>query len=288
MRNFILKYGVLFLAFSFAFSSCGKSDKPVDTVEGEQNIHEVQLVQEAPAVDPDIWKLEKVLSSMSDRAKEAMPDGNPYEFLADLQKVLESDASEENGSLFVLVDKQHYLPDGFVPAKLVPLTDEKKHSYTFWRKDLSLRADVEDALEVMAAAARREGINLLVSSTYRSYDYQVKLFKRYADADGYENALRYSAPAGTSQHQLGVAIDFGTIDENYAKTREGKWLYANAERFGWSLSFPQGYEDVTGYMWECWHFRYIGAEACAFQKKWFGNIQQFMMEFIYAWKNCSE
>ena len=41
----------------------------------------------------------------------------------------------------------------------------------------------------------------------------------------------------------------------------GKWLYANGEQYGWSLSFPQGYEDVTGYRWECWHFRYIGKEA---------------------------
>ena len=57
----------------------------------------------------------------------------------------------------------------------------------------------------------------------------------------------------------------------------------NAAKYGWSLSFPQGYEDVTGYMWECWHFRYIGEEACRFQKKWFSDIQQFMIEFLDAW-----
>jgi D-alanyl-D-alanine carboxypeptidase len=64
----------------------------------------------------------------------------------------------------------------------------------------------------------------------------------------------------------------------------GKWMYAHAEEYGWSLSFPQGYEDATGYRWECWHFRYIGKAACMFQKKYFNNVQQFMIEFIHAWQ----
>ena len=58
----------------------------------------------------------------------------------------------------------------------------------------------------------------------------------------------------------------------------------HAGDYGWSLSFPAGYEEATGYEYECWHFRYIGEKAALFQKKWFGNVQQYMLEFIAAWK----
>jgi D-alanyl-D-alanine carboxypeptidase len=84
-----------------------------------------------------------------------------------------------------------------------------------------------------------------------------------------------------------MALDFAPVDDDFDKTPGGKWVYENAAKYGWSLSFPKGYEDVTGYRWECWHFRYIGVEACNFQKKWFGDVQQFMIEFINCWEMSS-
>ena len=103
----------------------------------------------------------------------------------------------------------------------------------------------------MAKAALNDGIKLLVSSTYRSYSYQEKLFAKWVAIDGLEEAERESARPGTSQHQLGVAIDFGSITDDFAETYMGKWVYENAAKYGWSLSFPKGYEDITGYRWEC-------------------------------------
>ena len=202
---------------------------------------------------------------------------NKSEFLADLYSVLDQDKD----FLLVLVDKTHYLQPDYVPEDLIPL--KKNDLYNISRNDLSLRIPVEKALQVMSQGAKKDGITLLVSSTYRSYDYQKKLFARYVAQDGEALAERYSARAGTSQHQLGTAIDFGSITDEFAETKQGKWLYAHAAEYGFSLSFPAGYEDVTGYMWECWHYRYIGKDACALQKKWFGDIQQYMMEFIDAW-----
>jgi D-alanyl-D-alanine carboxypeptidase len=235
-------------------------------------------------VDPEVQKLGRVLGGMSDRAKAAIPNGNPAEFLADLHKVLDAEKAFplNDKSLFTLIDKQHPVADTYVPTGLVPLV--KNNYYTISRNDLSLRPDVEQALVELSKAAQRDGITLLVSSTYRSYEYQKKVYAKWVAIDGQVEADRESARPGTSQHQLGAAIDFGTIDDSFWETKMGKWLYANGAQYGWSLSFPQGYEDVTGYRWECWHFRYIGKEACAFQKKWFGDIQQFMFEFIDAWK----
>lgn len=76
----------------------------------------------------------------------------------------------------------------------------------------------------------------------------------------------FSAPPGASQHQLGTVIDLGSIDDSYADTAEGKWMFKNAWKYGWSLSYPKDMEHITGYKWESWHYRYLGVEACKFQK----------------------
>ena len=236
------------------------------------------------AVNPEIEKLNRVLMSMSDRCKAAIPNGNPEEFLADLHKVLETQKNyrSDDLSLLYLIDKKHNVGSEYVPKDLMPVKGNDLWNVS--RNDLSLRPEAYEALEELSRAALNDGIKLMVSSTYRSYQYQEGLFNRYVKQDGLELAERYSARPGTSQHQLGVAIDFGSITDDWGDTKMGKWVYAHAAEHGWSLSFPQGYEDVTGYMWECWHFRYIGKEACRFQKKWFGDIQQFMLEFIDAWE----
>ena len=188
-------------------------------------------------------------------------------------------------SLYYLIDKKHSVEESYVPTHLVKV--QSNNAYVVNKKDIYLREDAEAALREMAGHAKADGITLDVSSTYRSYAYQKNLFDYWVKVDGLEEAERESARPGTSQHQLGCAIDFGSIDDDYDKTPGGQWMYKHAAEYGWSLSFPKGYEDVTGYRWECWHFRYIGIEACKFQKKWFNNVQQFMLEFIDEWKKQS-
>lgn len=206
--------------------------------------------------------------------------GNTADFIQDINNLI---ASDENG-LLLLVDKKHYLANTFVPEDLVDLT--KNPDYAINRTDLSLRVCVEEALRKMAVAAKAEGITLLVSSTYRSYDYQKNLYARNVKQMGKEAADRESAPPGASQHQTGTAIDFGDITDKFATEPSGIWLAANAGKYGFSLSFPQGYEPVTGYRWECWHYRYIGQSAVFMQEKWFNNVQQYMLDFIHFYKNA--
>ncbi|MBO4403946.1 MAG: M15 family metallopeptidase [Treponema sp.] len=206
-------------------------------------------------------------------------------FIKDLKDVLaeEKEMPENDVSLFYLIDKKHNIGSDYEPKGLIPV--KQCSLYNVSRNDLSLRPEAFYALDDLARAAKADGITLMVSSTYRSYNYQKNLFARYVAQDGEAEAERYSARPGTSQHQLGVAVDFGSITDDWGDTRMGKWVYNNAAKYGWSLSFPKGYEDVTGYMWECWHFRYIGKKACALQEKYFAGIQQYMLEFIDAWKN---
>lgn len=190
---------------------------------------------------------------------------------------------EDTAGLLDLVDKANLLSKDAVPADLVPLAEGR--SYVVNRSGLSLRRDAEAALELMAAAALRDGVTLVASSSYRSWEYQQGLYERNVRELGKEAADRESAPPGASQHQLGTAVDFGSITDDFARTRAGKWLAAHAGEYGWSLSFPDGYEAVTGYRWEGWHYRYIGVDAARFQKEWFDDVQQYMLVFIDAWKS---
>jgi D-alanyl-D-alanine carboxypeptidase len=186
--------------------------------------------------------------------------------------------------LRLLVDKGHPLPSGYEPADLRPL---RCRNYRAGISDpMALRAAAEAALEEMGAAAAREGVVLTVSSAYRSYEYQVGSFDRWTKRLGRVEAERVSAQPGRSQHQLGLVVDFGGLENSFAQTRAGLWVKDNASRFGWSLSYPEGYEDVTGYAWESWHYRYVGTELAAFIDGWFGGIQQYALAFIYEWENA--
>jgi D-alanyl-D-alanine carboxypeptidase len=202
--------------------------------------------------------------------------------MADLDAVFE----EGDSRLWELVDKKHTLePLDYTPDDLVELS--RAGAFTIGREGMLLRAPAAAALQEMALAARKDGVTLLASSTFRSYDYQVEVYGRNVRQNGQAQADRESARPGYSQHQTGLVVDFGSITDDYAQTAPGKWLTANAPAYGWSLSFPDGYEEVTGYRWECWHYRYVGKPLARFIDTWFAGIQQYTLQFIYAWERTN-
>ncbi len=177
-----------------------------------------------------------------------------------------------------LVDKTHALPKEYKPDELVSLAE---YPFTLNRRDLRLsRACMPDLL-AMVEAARADGVELVLSSAYRSYDYQKSLYERYVRKHGKEEADRFSARPGTSQHQLGLALDFGSISKEIAHTAQGKWLEKHAWKYGFSLSYPEGKEELTGYMYEPWHFRYISRTGTRLQHEFFGGIQQHLTEYLH-------
>jgi len=180
--------------------------------------------------------------------------------------------------LRALVDKQHALPSGYSPADLTALGGGP---YLVSRTGLTLRSSAARSLAEMAGAARADGVTLVAASAYRSYDHQTTVHNRLVLQMGRAAAERVSARPGHSQHQTGLALDFGPIDNSFAASPAGIWMDANAGRFGWSLSYPDGYEHVTGYSWESWHFRYLGRELAAFKERHFGGIQQFALRFLH-------
>lgn len=122
-----------------------------------------------------------------------------------------------------------------------------------------------EAFDKMAAAAKIDGYELFAFSTFRSYERQVNLYNQYVEKDGQAAADRYSARPGYSEHQTGLAFDIGEVNfeqhwasASFGETPAGKWVAQNAHLYGFILRYPLGKEEITGYMHEAWHFRYVG------------------------------
>lgn len=217
--------------------------------------------------------LEKVTAEEPEKVQEAIL-ARPQYFLELIKRALALPDFH-----LLLVDPEHTLPEGYTPDALVRLAD---YPLSLNRNNLTLHEACMPDLLAMNEAAGSDGVQLLLSSTYRSYEYQRGLYENYVKEHGKEEADRFSARPGTSQHQLGTAIDFGSITEKIAKTPQGKWLAEHAWEYGFSLSYPKGGEVFTGYKWEPWHFRYISRTGTRLQREFFDDTQQYMTEFLHA------
>lgn len=104
------------------------------------------------------------------------------------------------------------------------------------------------------------GLNIYLSSGFRSYDYQNEIYNNYVAWDGQELADTYSARPGHSEHQSGLAIDVNQIDDSFIGTPEAIWLEQHCYEYGFILRYPQSKQDITGYKYESWHIRYVGTD----------------------------
>lgn len=200
--------------------------------------------------------------------------GEKQLFLDYMYLILES--PEE---LHVLVDKSHALASDYAPDDLVLLTE---YDVIVNKKGMRIRTVLLHDFLSMIHDARAAGVEPVISSAYRSYDLQSRLYDYYVSINGREEADRFSARPGTSQHQLGLTLDFGSVSEGYENTPDGKWLLKNAAEYGFSLSYPEGYEWLTGYMFEPWHYRYVGPLLAETEARFFDGIQQYMLEYLRA------
>lgn len=164
----------------------------------------------------------------------------------------------------VLVNKDNPIPDGYVPK--LAYVDGKNH-----------RVDerIADALGSMLKDCRKNGLDPMICSSYRSNETQISLFqsmvKRYknqgmSDEEAVNAAKIIVAYPGTSEHQLGLAVDivskkYQVLDEKQEQTKVYRWLKEHCVEYGFIVRYPDGKTDITGIIYEPWHFRYVGIEA---------------------------
>lgn len=164
----------------------------------------------------------------------------------------------------MLVNKQRPLGKDFVPGDLV------RPQYTAANRTADgqyLTREAADAFNKLAADALAAGHEIVVTTAYRSYNFQSYLYNSYVEKDGQALADTYSAQPGKSEHQTGLAADVSSPSVNYelttayGDTAEGKWLAENGWKYGFIIRYPLGKENITGYTYEPWHLRYVGQDA---------------------------
>ncbi len=150
-----------------------------------------------------------------------------------------------HGHEMILVNKQYHLPERYNPG---------------------VDATAQAAFDAMQNAALEDGISIWVVSGFRSYELQRDIFQGNADQYGEEEANTFSARPGESEHQTGLAFDIGgeeaahILEESFATTAEFQWLAEHAVDYGFILRFLKDKTWATGYVYEPWHFRYVGVE----------------------------
>lgn len=165
-------------------------------------------------------------------------------------------SNEDASKIDVLVNKYHKLDENYEPSDLT-IIDSKYASGT-----QKLRKEAQIKFEEMASDMAKENLKIYAGSTYRSYTYQKGLYDRYVKKDGFAAAETYSARSGYSEHQLGLAVDIVNDKWDYLSEndKEYDYLVKNSYKYGFILRYPRGSEYITGYMFEDWHFRYLGIE----------------------------
>ena len=186
--------------------------------------------------------------------------GLDREFYTNMEDVDMSDG------ILVLCNKYHILKSNYVPD-LVSLSGYGGGQ---------MQREAASHFKEMVDAAKKDGISLKNVSGYRSYntqkylynnyvkrDTQKYLYNNYVKRDGVAKADTYSARAGSSEHQTGLASDINTASSSahFEKTKEYAWLIKNSYKYGFILRYPEGKTFITGYKYEPWHYRYVGTDV---------------------------
>lgn len=221
--------------------------------------HSASSTGSSPTSSPSVSPFTSPSESPATQTASATPAGSPSVSKAASASPAAARPSVESSpeSLRCLVNKMRpFAQKDWAPSDLVDFEGQQ------------LRAEAAQAARTMMDAAKAEGVTLTVSSAYRSYAVQQQTYQHWVSVNGQKVADQLSARPGYSEHQTGLAIDFSSpegcrLEECYKDTRAGRWLAKNAQNYGFILRFPKGQQAVTGYLFEPWHYRYLGKDLTA-------------------------
>lgn len=182
---------------------------------------------------------------------------------ADTGASAEALSSKEETWSLVLINEEHPLDTGYTPD----LEAVREGSFV----DARIVEDTKKMLE----DAEKEGLNMYIVSAHRDYEAQREVFNTTmtqwisqgsTPLEAYEETKKSVAVPGTSEHASGLAMDitsgqYGELDEKQAETAEAKWLAENCWKYGFILRYPLDKSDITGIVFEPWHYRYVGKDA---------------------------
>jgi len=182
-------------------------------------------------------------------------------------------------SIWVVVNKGRVLPSDYAPANLVSPSVALRLPAS--NLEMQVRREAAEAMQKLFAAATSDGLRLMLASGYRSYSAQVSVYSAEVQNNGQAVADQESARPGHSEHQTGLAADLEPASRGcevmacFADTAEGKWLAANAYKYGFIIRYQRGKTSLTGYAYEPWHVRYVGVDLAAEINKTDQTLEQF-------------
>ncbi len=172
---------------------------------------------------------------------------------------------------FVLVNKYYEVPQDYEPSDLVSVGNGQK-----------MRSEAAEYVNKLIKDINADGLYLQAQSGFRSIDLQTRLYNNYVARDGVEEADTYSARPGSSEHHTGLAIDLshdGTLEESFENTKQFDWLQKNAHKYGLILRYPKDKVYMTGYMYEPWHYRYVGVEVATLIKNEGITFEEYCVKY---------
>ena len=178
---------------------------------------------------------------------------------------------------YILVNKYLHLNEDYVPESLEDIDLE------FARSGMKMVKTAKEKFLEMVKAAKNDGYTIIAMSSYRSYNYQVNLYNRYVSSDGVEAADTYSGRPGYSEHQTGLAVDVYDGKFNYTdfeKSNSFNWMQENAYKYGFILRFPKDKDNITGYQYESWHYRYVGKNIAKYIHDKNITFEEYYVRFI--------
>lgn len=171
----------------------------------------------------------------------------------------------DDGDLFVLVNKEYHVSADYRPTDMVKVDGSLSTN-----QNLEIKKDAYDAYLAMLNDAKAAGLSFAICSAYRSYDTQKAIYENGVSTYGEDYAAKLYAKPGRSEHHTGYAIDITSqsmnwgLAQNFADYPEGAWIDEHCAEYGFILRYLKGKEDITGYMYEPWHIRYVGKEAARY------------------------
>ena len=160
----------------------------------------------------------------------------------------------------LLVNKHRQLSNNYVPNDLIEVNSKYRNDDIQKGSKVAVNAFIQ-----MAKAAEKQGLGIIINSGYRSYEEQEELCESYASLYGQSYVDRYVAKPGFSEHQTGFAFDIGSTTSNvFANSKEFTWIVDNAHKYGFIQRFPKNQEDITGFRYESWHYRYVGKDIAKY------------------------
>ncbi len=184
--------------------------------------------------------------------------------------------------LDMVVNKERTLPAEYIPENLVTV---RVPTCLENEEIKQMRKVAADALFNMFEEAKVEGLELVARSGYRSYKTQTALYNGYVSRHGQDYADKYSALPGQSEHQSGLAMDITAqssglqLEDYFGDTEEGMWVSDHAHEYGFIIRYPLGMEDITGYLYEPWHLRYLGVDLATEVYESGLTLEEYFMSF---------